>query len=305
MPFEYVRSINRYRDKATGRFKSRQDVLLHVQELIESGNDTGAILAQQVADGSISPDDFGELLRQDLKITYVQNLMLGRGGRDQTTAADYGGLGYPLRVQYAFIDNYVEQMKQAQAEGREWSVEYMQNRNRLYYQTARQAYERGHSAAYGTPVLPAYPGDLSTACMSGCLCWWNIERVDGGFDCYWEITAGVENCPDCVERNTLWYPLRVRDGVVDQSQLDAARHLTHHRHGGDCDCTSCGGDSILTPDPAYIGVFARSLKEFGAVLLDDADAVHTAQYLALWGFAELKTPADDLAWFSFLPDGAL
>lgn len=86
-------------------------------------------------------------------------------------------------------------------------------RSRMYISSAREAFERANARAHGAPDLPAYPGDGQTVCLTNCRCNWRIEEVyddEGnlaGWNCYWEIDAAAENCPDCQANHSKWYPL--------------------------------------------------------------------------------------------------
>lgn len=212
MPYQYVRSLNLYREVATGRFVAKETVMGYVMQVISAGDNKGYSIATLYSTGQLSADDYGRVLKQSLKETYLQQYMLGRGGKGEMTQKDYGALGYMLRVRYQEINNYVAEIKQREDSGIPYTLDYLSNRNRLYYESSRQAYERGNSEAYGLPLLPAYPADGSTLCVSGCRCFWRIEKVAGGFDCFWEIVPG-KNCKTCLDRNRLWYPLQVRDGI--------------------------------------------------------------------------------------------
>jgi hypothetical protein len=87
-------------------------------------------------------------------------------------------------------------------------------RSKMYFNSAREAFERGKLRALGVPDLPAYPGDGSTACLTNCRCVWNCEQdtIDNEpvWNCFWDIQGPDDaNCQDCLDRHNDWYPLVV------------------------------------------------------------------------------------------------
>lgn len=226
MPYQYVTSLNRYRDVESGRFVSRQTVLGYVTRIARAGNAASDALAGLVSNGTISAADFGQLMRDELKSTFIQQYVLGRGGRDLMQPRDWGAVGNMLREQYQYLNEFV-----ADIESGELTEGQIRARAALYFQSSREAYERGNARAYGTPRLPAYPGDLSTRCKTGCLCSWDIQRLDGegNYDCYWRLgMPKTENCETCLQRAAEWAPLQIRAGVL-QPHRDIRASAHRHR----------------------------------------------------------------------------
>lgn len=211
MPYVYVRSVNRYRDSATGQFVPRDRVLSYVESITRAGGDAADTLSDLVSTGQLSPADYGIRLKDELKSAYVQDYVLGRGGRSSMTRSDWGTIGRMLRSEYRLIDNFVADLEAGKS-----SPAQTRARARLYFDTAQQAFERANARAFGTPKLPAYPRDQTTDCRSHCYCHWSIEKLDGkgNFDCYWKLDKTKENCPQCLARFEVWGPLQIRDGVI-------------------------------------------------------------------------------------------
>lgn len=231
MAFQYVRSVNRYRDSATGRYVSRATVLDYVERIAQAGSDKAAAYAALVANGELSAADFGLRMRAELKQAYIQEYILGRGGRDAMTPSDWGAIGAMLRKEYNLLNGFV-----ADIEAGNLSEAQIRARANLYFMTARQAYERGNARAHGVPTLPAYGRDGSTECHSMCGCYWRFEKLDGdgNVDCFWEIDPTLENCETCLERSAVWYPLQVRNGVLlpyIDVRVEAHAHVGEHHHG--------------------------------------------------------------------------
>lgn len=195
MPYEYVTSINRYRDSDTGVFITRDEVLNYTQQLIDAGGDAAHTLSGLVSDGTLSTDDFILQMRAELKSTFLQEGILGRGGRSLMTARDWGGIGASLKPQYQRLEGFRADLKAGKL-----SELQIAQRARQYFDAAREAYERGNAAAHGVYGLPYYPGDGNTTCSSGCACTWRFEKIldaDGNviaIHAFWELTADAEHC---------------------------------------------------------------------------------------------------------------
>lgn len=209
MPWYWNTASNRYHHRdGTEYFMSRDEVLGYVQQSINAAGSATDQLAGLVTNGQLAPGDWNDLMRQEIKDEYIRQYLLGRGGREQMTAADWGSIGGSLRDQYRYLDGFYENVVTG-----ELTEAQIAARARMYVNSAREAFNRGQARAYGL-VLPQYPGDGQTVCLTNCGCDWRIEEVyDGddlvGYDCYWEINPAIENCVDCQDNNRKWYPLFV------------------------------------------------------------------------------------------------
>lgn len=213
MPYQYVTSLNRYRDVATGVFISRDEVLSYTQQLIDAGGDASHTLSSLVSDGTLSPDDFIAQMRDELKYTFIQEGILGRGGRSSMTPRDWGGIGAILKPQYQRLEGF-----RADIQAGKLSEMQIAQRAHQYFDAAREAYERGNAAAHGVYDLPSWPGNDQQTCHGGCLCSWRFENIydDNGvliaIYAYWELTLGAEHCEPtdetrgCVQNAAEWNP---------------------------------------------------------------------------------------------------
>ncbi len=194
MPYEWLPSTRRYRDADTKRFVSRNTVMRYVSQITSAGSSEGATLARLVSGGELSPADFGIQLRQEVKSTFIQQYILGRGGRQQMTPRDWGSVGRLLREQYRRINNFVRDI-----ETKNLTEGQIRVRAEMYFQTSRSAYERGNAGAYGV-TLPSYPGDETQTCYGGCQCAWRLEEdrdEDGNLVAilaFWELNELAEHC---------------------------------------------------------------------------------------------------------------
>lgn len=207
MSYEFVNSVVRYRDTTTGRFVPRRTVLRYADQAVSVGQDAADVLANLVATGQISPADWFELMQQEIKSTFIQEAILGKGGRENMTPSDWGSVGRQLRDQYDYLEGFREDI-----EAGVLSEAQISSRSHLYFLASKGAFERGQAGAWGI-VLPGYPGDPSLECNVGCKCYWNIRRADAHtVIATWTRTA-LESCPSCLKRASEWAELVYVDGV--------------------------------------------------------------------------------------------
>lgn len=161
-----------------------------------------ADLSSRLLNGEITKNQWLLDFRQELKNIYINQYALGRGGYNAMTQADWGSLGGQLKRQYEYMQRFSDDI----AAGR-LSQAQIEQRMRLYFNSATQAYERGKARSAGL-VLPQYPGDGRTQCRTNCKCEWDIQETDEAWDCYWRLNP-AEHCPDCIRNSQTWNPLRI------------------------------------------------------------------------------------------------
>jgi hypothetical protein len=157
-------------------------------------------LAVRLTTGEITVQQWVTQMRDLLRSTYSAEYMLGRGGLDAMTQADYGRLGAMLKEQYGYLDRFASDIAAGKL-----SPAQIQMRARMYIDGATQAHERAAGAARGL-VLPAYPGDGTTQCRANCKCSWDIQKTANAWICRWRLNK-AEHCPDCMTRAAQWNPL--------------------------------------------------------------------------------------------------
>lgn len=157
-------------------------------------------LSARLSIGEINVQQWVKQFRTLLKDTYLQQYMLGRGGVEAMTQADYGRVGQMLRKQYGYMDQFAREIASGNL-----SPGQIAYRSRLYMNSATQAYEAARAANRGLR-LPAYPGDGTTRCGTNCKCAWRIVRGEREYLCYWQL-GRAEHCEDCVNRASRWNPL--------------------------------------------------------------------------------------------------
>jgi len=156
---------------------------------------------RELLNGQITVQRWVLDFRTRLKDVYRNEYLLGRGGRQNMTASDWGKLGAMLKKQYQYLNGFARDIQAGKV-----SEGQMARRAQMYFDSSRQAFERGKSSATGMPDLPAYPGDGQTQCLSNCQCTWDIEETNTEWRATWSLGA-AEHCPDCVANAARWNPL--------------------------------------------------------------------------------------------------
>ena len=159
-------------------------------------------LANDLLNGDINVQQWTLNFRERLKTTYVNQYMVGRGGVNNMTQADWGRIGRQLRDQYSYMNQFAAQIARG-----DLTTAQIEARMKLYFNSATQMFERGQAASSGV-VLPQYPGDGRTQCRTNCKCNWEIIEDDTKYNCYWRLNP-AEHCPDCLENRRRWNPLVV------------------------------------------------------------------------------------------------
>jgi hypothetical protein len=135
--------------------------------------------------------------KEQIKREYIRQYLIGRGGLDQMTPADWGRIGGYLREKYQFL-NLLEQSG--------YSNRMILSRLEAYIDSAHTMFELARAKTYAMD-LPAYPGDGSTECHWRCRCTWDYQEEKGTLVAYWTLgPVKTEHCVTCLERSTLWNP---------------------------------------------------------------------------------------------------
>lgn len=196
-------SVKRYRSPETGRFIGidQMNGLRAEFMTVQKTRMEGVTTVYNA--GTIDIFTYEKQVKDILRQTYIDNYVMGKGGRNMMTQADWGSVGGMLKEQYRYMNPFLEQIARG-----ELSQAQINARLKMYINSASEAFWRGFTS--DIPLdLPAYPGDGSTACLVNCQCQWHIVPVSGGYDAYWRLGV-AEHCPDCVERARIWNPYRIR-----------------------------------------------------------------------------------------------
>mgnify|MGYP005825468063 CR=1 FL=1 len=148
-------------------------------------------------------------MRELTKQTYIDQYVLGRGGRAQMTQSDWGKLGALVKRQYQFLQGMAYDAAAGTMTGAQ-----MEARAGLYARGANAAYEMASASAAGIPRLPCYPADGNSVCKSNCKCTWDIVALPDRWEATWVLGEVDKHCPDCVSHANTWNPLVIPRGAA-------------------------------------------------------------------------------------------
>jgi hypothetical protein len=206
MAWVWNATAKRYQNTDNGQFLSFNRALDLVDQSLAHSGSRSDRLAELAGNNEISPIDWRDRFRQELKEEYIRQSMFGRGGREQMTQSDWGAIGRRLQDQYALLDNTTAEI--AEGTYTEGQIKVIQQN---YINSARQVYERSKAVSQDVPasLLPAMPGDGSTICVSGCKCSWRFEFTETEILAYWGLEPGAKHCDTCLGRARSWNPYRI------------------------------------------------------------------------------------------------
>lgn len=193
----WLPALRRYRDTVSGQFVSLEDVRDWSSRSITESADHARGLAGALAADDVTLGQWQSDMRNQIKEEYIRQYLLGRGGRAQMTAEDWGSIGGQLASQYRYLDNFAAEIAAGNL-----SEKQIAARAELYLRSAHRAFESAWSranrgleevrwnltaaehcsdcldfAGFGwqkvadDPFGGAYPGSGDTACLSNCRCY--------------------------------------------------------------------------------------------------------------------------------------
>lgn len=204
-PWVWDTSSRRYRNTETGRWISHSKVADLRNDFATKQRVWADTAAAALGRGDWTVRRWELEIRERLKKVYLTEYMLGRGGKNAMTQADYGRVGAMLKEQYDYLRAFAVDVQAGTM-----SEAQIAARTQLYHESSIQAFERGKAAAYGGDLLlPAYPADGRTECRARCKCRWQIRETKKAWKAYWRRNSAAESCAGCVERERLYNPYTV------------------------------------------------------------------------------------------------
>jgi hypothetical protein len=169
LPHDYSTNKRQYRN--SNGYISRREVKKAIDRLSKHVTKESARIAKVFEDGG-SAAEFNSAMRELLKSAHIVSSSVGRGGRQQMTAADWARVGRKINWQYKYLDRFSRQLERGK---------FANTVNR-----ARQ---------YVNAVYISYSDSLMTA---------QKEFIEGGGDsnpkgemlCYLEQNS-EEGCEEC------------------------------------------------------------------------------------------------------------
>lgn len=197
----YDNTSHRYRNTATGKYIGQKQMTELRDQFVEAKRESVQILAAELANGTKSIQEFELAFRREIKTVFLDQYVLGKGGRGNMTQSDFGTVGYLVKQQYQYAHDFALDI----ASGKLSQAQIAQ-RAGLYMDSSTQSFERGKGASYGL-TLPEHPGDGNAQCKSRCKCRWEIKETDDAWECSWRLNSAAEHCSSCVDNSTKWSPL--------------------------------------------------------------------------------------------------
>lgn len=193
-------SVRRFRDVATGRFLSASKAIDLRDGFQERRRADVATLTRQLADQSLSVQDWERQMSDAIRQLHTAQYALGRGGINAMTAGDWDAAAALVEEQRRYLRDFARDVAAGNL-----SEAQIAARAKLYYSASVGTYERGRAAAWNV-VPPHVPGDGSTACGVNCRCTITYRETDTSVELRWKLQSG-ESCSGCKSRATSWSPL--------------------------------------------------------------------------------------------------
>jgi hypothetical protein len=173
--YAWDRASARYRNLQTGRYVSEASVRgLGERFAIEAVGSNIELLTDRFIDGKIDLETWQRGMAREIKDAHVVSAMLGRGGRDQMTQADWGRLGARLREQYRYLNRFAREIANGQL-----SPAQIRARAAMYARSARTSYFDGLTSA----------------------------KREAGFEEEQRVLGVAEHCDDCPPLAGYWAPI--------------------------------------------------------------------------------------------------
>lgn len=201
MAFSWDPVSRRYRDLSSGKYLSMTRIRGLREKQVTGNLASVDALSVRLAAGEITVADWTLQMRAELKRVTIDQYLLARGGRNAMKPADWGRVGYQLRSQYGYLQQFAQEIDAGLLSDKQIAA-----RARLYIQATRSAFERGLAAGWQV-VLPEYPGDGNQICRTACRCRWAIRPTDEGTEARWIVNPGAEHCDSCLNNAQRWNPL--------------------------------------------------------------------------------------------------
>lgn len=112
--FTWHPGSQRYRNTATGRWVSRQQVRQALDITLDRSRNEVARLSRELVAGRINLADWQRATAREIKSMHMASAALAKGGWAQMTPQDTGRVGRILRDEYAYLANFAQQVKSGQ-----------------------------------------------------------------------------------------------------------------------------------------------------------------------------------------------
>lgn len=164
-----------------------------------------ARLTRRLERGALTADAWRDAMAETLRTHHAAALLAGQGGGD-VSGPSREWLDLFAAQQEKYLRRFADEVAANGYQPKDAA------RAAMYAGAIKASWWAGKTK--GLP-LPAQPADGTTQCKSNCKCAWEIVSLsgDGDWDCYWRRAAD-DSCQTCLQRESDWAPLRIRDGEL-------------------------------------------------------------------------------------------
>lgn len=173
--YRWNQKANRWIDTKTGRFVSNSKVMAALRAYNSAMEDKFVQATRNMLEGNTKLQDWQTKIANFMKEQYTVNLLFGRGGKNAVKPEDWGSMGAQLKIEYARLNNFAQEIKQGVLTPRQ--ILY---RIKLYARGAIAWFWHGKTKAY----------------------------IFAGYDLERRILHPAEHCDDCIRYASQgWVPI--------------------------------------------------------------------------------------------------
>jgi len=175
MAYLYDPETGRYIESETGDLIPGNFVQGKAEQSIEDSRLTMEIIIDQYNNGLITIAELDEAGKLAIKDEIIRQYLLGIGGRDQMTQADWGSVGGTIADQYRYWNEMINAL-----EAGEITPGELMSRSKMYIRSSTEAYWRAKG---------------------------RVTSRLGYDEVNWRFGSTENHCPTCIERAAMgWQP---------------------------------------------------------------------------------------------------
>lgn len=160
-------------------------------------------LADALKEGRINLAEWQAAMRDYLRVQYTAAMELAKGGREFITQSDWGYMGSALKKQYAYLDNFKNDIMNNPDQ---WLNGRLDARMGLYRESSYSAYEDFNRREY----------------------------INNGYDEEIRLLGQADHCPGCLEQAAKgWQPIGTLDPIGAEECVTNCRCEFDYRRSAD------------------------------------------------------------------------
>ena len=176
-------------------------------------------LADRLIDRDITLHRWVREMAQLGRSAHLAGYMFGAGGYNTITHSDVVDLEGILRTSFGFLLKLANNVKDGNTTRQDPTTPVVTrrglvNRGVMWIESITRSFERARTVMYGfhPDILPNYPGDGTTECLSRCRCHWLFrfpQGQDSYYHAYWIARLDGRTCLTCVRYSRIYNPYTV------------------------------------------------------------------------------------------------